>query len=343
MKNILYILLTSLIFFSISCNKDTYFMGKIEIEDIDTLYITAQSALCKGNVIIESFADGSNAEIIETGILCSIDSIFIANIIQSEYHNNNDSIFKSSHVGKGNFSCVLNNLKSSTKYYVRAYALVKRQYSNNKNITYKIYGNMKFFKTSMSDSDNNAILLTPRNFTATQNNYNIILNWNEGINNTGKNVWYYIEKRDSENAAYSNLHQTPLSTSYIDNNPIEGINYYRIFAYWGYSDDMKSNYAYAQCDFKPTGTTEQIAAPIITSVIKENNHIMITWNKVDNAVEYFIFRSNNSNNFGTEPFARVGDVDYFIDNTPNNGTNCYKIKAYNVYMSDFSNTECVEF
>jgi len=337
MRKIIYIIFILLIFFCFACDKDSYFFGKVETEDIDTDYITSNTALCKGILKVELSANYANYEIIETGILYSIDSIFIQNVTQTEY-NSNDSIFASSHVGEGSFSCVIKNLKSSTKYFVRAYASIKC----NQETTYRIYGNIKSFSTIMSQDEINSILLTPTNLTAQQYNDYIVLNWNAGINNTNQNVvWYYIEKSNSLNGIYSEVANAYYNT-YTDKNPTEGTNYYRIYATAGYPK-LKSNYVYKQCDFDSSGTTPSIDTPVITSVIKANNQIKITWNKVDNATDYYIYRSTNSVNFSAEPIGRVGDVDYYIDNVPNNGTNCYKIKAYNIYESDFSNIECCDF
>jgi hypothetical protein len=337
MRKIIYIIFILFIFFCSACDKDSYFSGKIETDDIDTAYITCSTALCKGFLKVELSANNVNYEIIETGILYSTDSIFIQNITQTEY-NSNDSIFTSSHVGEGRFSCVLKNLKSSTIYFIRAYASIKY----NQETTYRIYGNIKSFSTILSQDEINSILLTPTNLTAQQYDDYIVLNWNAGINNTNHNLqWYYVEKSDAIDGIYSKISE-PYTNYYTDNNPIEGINYYRICAVIGYPE-LQSKYVYEQCDFKSSGTTPSIDTPEITSVTKENNQIKIIWNKVDNATDYYIYRGTNSVNFSSEPIGRVGDVDYYIDNVPNSETNCYKIKAYNFYESDFSNVECCIF
>lgn len=146
---------------------------------------------------------------------------------------------------------------------------------------------------------------------------------------------YKIYRASSQYGSYSSLGST-YNTSYNDNDPMTD-NYYKVTAVNEYGESDYSNTSY--CHYSSGGgggggggTTTPPSAPtgieatfVGTTAVP---NVKISWNSVDDATSYKVYRSTSPN--GT--YSQIGsDVTwtYAYDSNPKNGDNYYKVKAFN--------------
>jgi hypothetical protein len=322
-----------------SCDKDDYIKGYVQTNEIDITSVTDNTALCSGIIIVDFVGDNVKYVIVQTGIVFSRDSLYVKEI-SNNLNFSRDSACVSSQMSEGVFNCWLDNLQPSTDYYIRAYAVINRDYQNSIKTSYRVYGDIRTFTTKAYNNNFSA----PKNLTANQTGYSIILDWNASVDVSS--IWHYdIERSNNEFGIYAKYGTSNfLTTTFTDTKPLNGMNYYRVKFVSSYS--RESDYAYVSFNYispddnddKPT-----LPAPSGVSVVLVGDRIKVTWNKVQNASDYIIYRSNNANGGYEDPVGRVGNVDNWTDYNPKNGNNCYKIKAFNLYESDFSDADCKSF
>ncbi|MDR2949946.1 MAG: hypothetical protein LBV71_12155 [Prevotella sp.] len=334
-RTLIYLLIA--ICFANSCFEDDYIKGYVQTNDIDINFVTDNAALCSGVVTVDFAGIDAMYTIIQMGIVFSKDSIYIRDISSNQIFSK-DSTCISSQVNEGVFNCWLENLQPNTNYYIRAYAIFNCDYSNDSGISYRLYGDIQTFATKAYSNNFPA----PNNLTANQTDFSIILDWNASVD--VNSIWHYeIERSDSEIGVYEKYGTSTnfLTTTFTDMNPLNGMNYYRVKFIGSYS--RESDYAYVSCNYilyNDDGDKPTLLAPSRVYATIIGTGIKVTWDKVSNASDYKIYRSNNENGDYENLIGRVGDVDNWTDYNPQNGNNCYKVKAFNLYESNFSDASC---
>lgn len=134
---------------------------------------------------------------------------------------------------------------------------------------------------------------------------------------------------------------TAYSTSYTDNSPSEGYNYYRVYARNEYG--RSSSYSSTSCYYHNEngggnggggdgggggGTGSAPSAPTGVSATVSGSQIKVSWNSVSNATSYKVYWSESGNSYNTT----IGTTSntYIYDNVPYEN-NYYKVKAINDY------------
>ena len=216
----------------VSCY-DNVVEGCVITNPIDTTQIYDTEVVCGGKVIVNAGSD-VQAEIVETGFLYSKNELTFTDSISSTYAGEI-------------FSCHLIYLSRNTPYYVRAYAVITCKYIKEGSYKNIIYGNIEKFTTRIS---NNSSIedYQPQNLTAKQVGSYIVLNWNAPLKIDL--IWnYVIEKSSSESGIYEKYGTSNfLTPAFKDEEPLEGMNYYRVKAVGSYS--LESDYIYASCNFE---------------------------------------------------------------------------------------------
>lgn len=176
-----------------------------------------------------------------------------------------------------------------------------------------------------NDNNNDNELSTPSNVYASLDGNSIKITWSSVSGASGYNVY----RASSSNGYYEKIGDT-YYTSYYDNSPIEGKNYYKIKAYNSSTESAYSSHAY--CEFSKKEEVKKPSAP--TGVTAEfagstaNPQVYITWNEVENATSYKVYRATSANGY----YSQIGyETDYtrLYDYEPRSGANYYKVKAIN--------------
>ena len=174
-----------------------------------------------------------------------------------------------------------------------------------------------------NNNDNN--LTSPSNVNAYVDGNRVKVTWSSVSGANG----YKIYRASSSNGYFEKIGDSN-STSYYDNYPMDGTNYYRIKAYNSSSESEYSSYAY--CSYAKPEEVKKPSAP--TGVTAEfagstaNPQVYITWNEVENATSYKVYRATSANGY----YSQIGyETDYtrLYDYEPRSGANYYKVKAIN--------------
>ena len=174
-----------------------------------------------------------------------------------------------------------------------------------------------------NNNDNN--LTSPSNVNAYVDGNRVKVTWSSVSGANG----YKIYRASSSNGYFEKIGDSN-STSYYDNYPMDGTNYYRIKAYNSSSESEYSSYAY--CSYAkpeevkkpsaPTGVTAESAGP------PSAQYVCITWNEVENATSYKVYRATSANGYYSQiGYETTKALSYDYD--PELGTNYYKVKAIN--------------
>ncbi len=170
---------------------------------------------------------------------------------------------------------------------------------------------------------------TPYSVEAVQNETGIVISW--------RGIWdateYNIYRKRKSSDSYS-LIGTSSTTEFVDDEPLVGMNYYRVSAVncVGENPDMEQ----VSCEYKEEDDKEEEKEPIpavLTGVTAElfllRGSITISWNEVNGATGYKIYRSSRAN--GTYSLLKTvnGGFDDVVDTSPFSGDNYYKVSAYN--------------
>ena len=162
----------------------------------------------------------------------------------------------------------------------------------------------------------------PTGVTASVSGTTVIVSWNSVDDATS----YKVFRSSSASGSYSQLSSSN-NTSYTDNSPLSGNNYYKVKAV---NSDGDSDFSdYASCNYTgggggggtkpnpPTGLTASVSGTSIN----------LTWNTVQNATSYVIYR--NSSSSGTYSSIGTSPSTSFTDTNPLNGWNYYKVASVN--------------
>ena len=132
---------------------------------------------------------------------------------------------------------------------------------------------------------------------------------------------YKVYRSSSSSGTYSLVAEGVTSTTWKDESPQEGYNYYKVCAVNRKITSTQSPYA---------SVTVNLAAPThVKAVIDENDLVVnVSWDAVKYAESYNVYRSNSSN--GTYELVAEGVTSTtWKDSSPLSGSNYYKVCAVN--------------
>jgi len=132
---------------------------------------------------------------------------------------------------------------------------------------------------------------------------------------------YDVYRSSSSRGTYSLVAEGITSTTWIDDSPLEGYNYYKVCAEGYGFTSSQSSYSYVNVSF---------AAPTnVKAVIDENDLVVnVSWDAVKYAQSYKVYRSSSSG--GTYSLVAEGITSTtWIDDSPLEGYNYYKVCAVN--------------
>ena len=180
-------------------------------------------------------------------------------------------------------------------------------------------------------SNSDRLLSAPTNLQAVaRDSDEIKLTWNRVSNATD----YYIYRAESSSGPYERIGKTK-STSYTDRGLEAGERYY----YKVRASNSSGTSDYSARAYATTEDSDDFEAPDdLEAEATGPDSIRLTWDEVDDAMAYWVYRSESSSG----EYILIGgtDQDYFIDsNLKRNRTYYYKVKAVSKYgeESDFSN------
>lgn len=130
---------------------------------------------------------------------------------------------------------------------------------------------------------------------------------------------YNVYRSNSDTGIYTMVAEGVTSTSWTDNNPMQGFNYYKVCAIGHGFTSSKSSYASANIILD---TPTNVKAALDANALIVN----VSWSAVKYGQSYKIFRSSSSN--GT--YEMVADditTTSWTDNSPMEGDNYYKVCA----------------
>ena len=130
---------------------------------------------------------------------------------------------------------------------------------------------------------------------------------------------YNVYRSSSYNGTYSLVAEGVTSTTWTDDSPLKGDNYYKVRAVGYGFTSYESSYA---------SVTVSLSAPTnVKAVIDENNLVVnVSWDAVKYAQSYKVYRSSSS--WGTYSLVAEGITSTtWIDDSPLEGYNYYEICA----------------
>lgn len=174
-----------------------------------------------------------------------------------------------------------------------------------------------FTSSKSSYASANIILDTPTNVKAALDANALIVNVSWSAVKYGQ--CYNIYRHGSSGGTYELIAENVTSTSWTDNHPLEGYNYYKVTAL---------GYGYTSNPSPYVSVNAKIDAPTnVRAILDDNTPIVnISWVSVKYGQSYKIFRSSSSN--GT--YEMVADditTTSWTDNNPMEGDNYYKVCA----------------
>lgn len=227
--------------------------------------------------------------------------------------------------GNGNFQC---NIKKNTSSSSRSGYITIMSDNGNDNTQVLVDVNQTGGSQQGGDDDKTTIPSTPSNVNAYTSGNSIVISWST-VSGASK---YNVYRSSSSSGTYSYLGYS-YSTSYTDNNPLKGTNYYKVSAENNAGESSKSSYAY--CSYSGSGTgggsTTKPSTPTGVTANNEGStmlpYVIVRWNEVADATSYIIYRSTSAS--GT--YTQIGTATYnsYADNNPKDGTNYYKVAAKN--------------
>ena len=157
----------------------------------------------------------------------------------------------------------------------------------------------------------------PENAMAELNdaNFNIIVSWD-----TVKHAEsYQVYRSSSSSGSYTLVADNVTSTTWTDNIPLAGNNYYRVKAIGHGLTSGNSNTTNA-VDYKLDEPANAKA------VWNDNDDVIVSWDAVKHAESYQVYRSNSSSGSYTLVADDLGSTSW-TDNAPLAGNNYYRVKA----------------
>lgn len=161
-------------------------------------------------------------------------------------------------------------------------------------------------------------LLSPTNVKASIDENDLVVNvsWN-GVKYAES---YNVYRSSSSNGTYELVAEGVTSTTWTDDSPLEGNNYYKVCAEGYGFTSSQSSYSYVNVS---------LAAPThVKAVMAENDLVVnVSWETVKYAQSYNVYRSDSK----TGMFVLVAEnvtSTYWKDRTPLSKRNYYKVSAF---------------
>jgi len=171
-------------------------------------------------------------------------------------------------------------------------------------------------------------LSAPTPVSAYQSGNSISVSWGTVSGATS----YKIYKSSSSSGTYSQI-GTALGTSYTDNSPLCGYNYYKVVTVISSCESSQSSYASANYT---------VPAPTGLSASQSGTTVNVSWSSVSNATSYIVYRSSSA----SDTYSQIGTISNtsYTDYSPLPGSNYYRVKAINsLCESSFSDYVLVNY
>lgn len=135
---------------------------------------------------------------------------------------------------------------------------------------------------------------------------------------------YYVYRSSSANGYYEQI-DNRYQTSYYDNSPLEGSNYYKIKAF---NASTTSDFSeYALCTYTKEEEITKPNAPTGLSAYASSSCIELSWHSVSNAESYIIYRGTSS--YNCSYLTTVNNTSYTDCDVSEGRTYYYKVSAKN--------------
>ena len=138
---------------------------------------------------------------------------------------------------------------------------------------------------------------------------------------------YNVYRCNSSSGTYSLVGENLTSTSWKDENPLSGYNYYKVEACGHGLTSQKSNY---------TSISYSISTPqnVTANMVLSNNQLVacVSWDAVTFAESYIVYRSSSYSSGYVEVARNVTSTSW-NDESPMDGYNYYKVAAYGYGMT----------
>lgn len=224
---------------------------------------------------------------------------------------------------------VLDNTSTSsrsTTITIYAYALSSDDYNILESI------DLNVFQKGKNSTGGDDELSAPTGVNATQSGTSINITWNSVSGASS----YKVYRSSSSSGTYSLLESTS-STSYTDNSPLSGYNYYKVSAVNSTGESTQSSYA--SCEYTSSGgnETQKPSTPSgVTATAQSSSSIKVSWNTVSEATSYEVYYEIGSSS--TKNLAGTAySTSYTHTGLQGNTTYYYYIKAVNsVGQSSYS-------
>ena len=131
---------------------------------------------------------------------------------------------------------------------------------------------------------------------------------------------YKVYRSSSSSGTYSLVAEGITSTTWIDDSPLEGYNYYKVCAEGYGFTSSKSSYDYVYVSLDPPSN--------VKAVIDDNDLVVnVSWDAVKYAESYNVYRSSSG---GTYSLVAEGVTSTtWTDSSPLSGSNYYEVCAVN--------------
>lgn len=175
-------------------------------------------------------------------------------------------------------------------------------------------------------------LSAPTGVSARQDGSSVKVSWNSVTAATSYNVY----RSGSASGTFSKVGSVS-NTSYTDNNPLKGYNYYKVTSVKGSTESDKSaatsvNYSSGNGG----GTTTKPSVPTGLRAVQQNQSIVVSWNSVQDVYYYRLWyqRPNDSHEDFTNVYSPSTSAEF--DRNMKDGTWTFWIQAVN---SDYEASE----
>ncbi len=179
-----------------------------------------------------------------------------------------------------------------------------------------------FAKAVIGNTPPPSTVTPPSNLVANINNNTVSLTWNPSPDNNL--IGYDVYHSTTELGQYTKLTTNPVtSTSYTDNNPLTGDNWYMVKAI---TPDASSQGIFVKATIQTT-TTVTPPSNLVANV--NNNTVSLTWNPSpdNNIIGYDVYHSTTELGQYTKLTTNPVTSTSYTDNNPLTGDNWYMVKA----------------
>ena len=206
---------------------------------------------------------------------------------------------------------------------------VDKSPSTTENNYYRIVTVGHGFTSEKSNSTNGVNMSSmpiPKNVTGemTLNGSSFVIKVSWDAVKIAEKYQVYRSNSSSYNTNYELIADDVTTNSWIDNSPLSGYNYYKVVAI-GYGLTSSQSDASGGVNFSMAAPTK-----LAGELALNGNKLVIdvTWEAVENAESYIIYRSSNDYDFDTsKPLAENVTGNSWIDTEPIVGSNYYKVQA----------------